>query len=743
MPTLVRRALVAGLVLALLMSPPLQATPGFWHAATQADFLRGDVEHLSIDEHGRLMLGPEARRLYEAGVPFVWTMLAGPEESVFLGTGNEGKVMRVDRAGAGSVFFDSTEMEVHALANAPNAGLYVGTSPDGRVYKLDAKGQSTTFFDPGDKYIWSMTVDAKGTLYVATGDKGVVYKVTPDGKGAPFFSTKTTHAISLAIDPAGQLLVGTGSPGRVFRVDSDGKGFLLLDTPHQEIKSLRVDSKGTIFVAAQTGRPAQGGDTSPFAAAVDTPPPPPVPQVSTEITAIAVIDLPVTPQPSATAAPRADSRNPTGAVYRILPDGLWDQLWESRDDAPYDIAVEADSSLIVATGGNGKIFRLSGDPMRATLLTSITAQQATMIYRGANRTLISTANPGQLLSLSTGRAERGTYDSDIKDARMVATWGTISWRSTSPSGTQVEIRTRSGNTKAPDDAWSTWSAPYSNANGSSITSPKARYLQWRAVLTGKGESPVLTSVTAAYLQRNVRPEVDSVTVHPPGVVFQKPFSTGEAEIAGFDDDPVEKRMTTGANGGGQQGGASPALGRRTYEKGLQTFVWKASDDNGDELSFDVLYRREGETTWKTLKAGITDSILVWDTATAPNGSYVVKIVASDHKSNAADSALKGERESNSFDVDNSPPSVTLGASRREGGMIVIPVDIRDADSAVTRVEYSLDAQRWQGAFPQDGILDGRQEQFTLRFDPSVAGRTLVVRATDTMSNVGAGEAVIK
>lgn len=740
--TSVRRALVAGLALALLTSLPLLATPGFWHAATQADFLRGDVEHLSIDEHGRLMLGPEGRRLYEAGVPFVWTMLAGPEESVFLGTGNEGKVMRVDRAGVGTVFFDSAEMEVHALANAPNAGLFVGTSPDGRVYKVDAKGQGTTFFDPQDKYIWSMTVDAKGMLYVATGDKGVVYRVTPDGKATPFFSTKTTHAISLAVDQSGQLLVGTGSPGRVFRVDADGKGFLLLDTTHQEIKSLRVDSKGTIFVAAQTGRPAQGGDTTPFAAAVEAPPPAPVPQVSTEITAIAVIDLPVSPQPSAAPAPRTDSRNPTGAIYRILPDGLWDQLWESRDDAPYDIAFEGDGALIVSTGGNGKIFRLSGDPMRPTLLTSVTAQQATMIHRAANRTLIATANPGQLLSLSAGRAERGTYDSDIKDARMVATWGSISWRATSPSGTQVELRTRSGNTKTPDEAWSSWSAPYANANGSTITSPKARYLQWRAVLTGKGESPVLTSVTAAYLQRNVRPDVDSVTVHPPGVVFQKPFSTGEAEIAGFDDDPVEKRMASSSNGGGQPG-AAPALGRRTYEKGLQTFVWKASDENGDELTFDVLYRREGETAWKTLKSGITDSILVWDTATAPNGSYVVKIVASDHKSNAVDSALKGERESNSFDVDNAPPTVSLGASRREGGMIVIPVEIRDTDSAVTRVEYSLDAQRWQSAFPQDGILDGRQEQFLLRFDPKVAGRTLVVRATDTMSNVGSGEALIK
>src|SRR5688572_2598830 len=132
----VRAALIAAALAVTALSP--SATPGFWQAATQADFLRGEVEHLSIDEHGRLMLGPEVRRVYDAGVPFVWTVVPGPDESMFLGTGNEGKVLRIDRSGNGSVFFDSGEMEVHALASAPNGGLYVGTSPEGRIYKVDA-----------------------------------------------------------------------------------------------------------------------------------------------------------------------------------------------------------------------------------------------------------------------------------------------------------------------------------------------------------------------------------------------------------------------------------------------------------------------------------------------------------------------------------------------------------------------------------------------------------------------------
>jgi sugar lactone lactonase YvrE len=734
-----RVVVAVAVALVTLTSFQLSATPGFWQAATQADFLRGEVEHLSIDEHGRLMLGPEVRRVYETGVPFVWTLLTSGD-SVFLGTGNEGKVIRVDASGKGSVFYDSPEMEVHALANAPDGGLYVGTSPEGQIYRVDAKGQATPFFDPDDKYIWSLAVDAKGAVYAATGEKGVVYRITPDGKGAPFFSTKTTHAVTLAFDQSGNLLVGTGSPGRVFRVDAQGKGFLVLDKQHEEVRALRFDSKGVLYVAAQSGRSGQGGEAAPTMTAEPTPQVA-VPNVSTEITSIAIIDVPVTPQAASPSGAGADRRGPTGAVYRVLPDGLWDLLWESRDDAPYDVLVEADGALLVATGAKGKIFRLAGEPMRPTLLTRVSAQQAVMFHRSAQRTLIATANPGELLALSSDRASRGTYESDVKDARVVATWGTIAWRAATPAGTRVELQTRSGNTRTPDDAWSEWSSTYADAHGSTITSPKARYLQWRAVLSGKGDSPVLTSVTAAYLQRNIRPEVASITVHPPGVVFQKPFSSGETEIAGFDADTIERRVATSGNPG--SGAGAPSLGRRTYQKGLQTFIWKAEDENGDELSYDVLYRREGETTWKALARNLTDTIVVWDTASAPNGAYVIKVVATDRKSNPAETALRGERESASFEVDNTAPLVTPGTPRREANTLVVPFEVRDDDSAITRVEYSVDSQPWQSAFPQDGILDARREQFQLRLDAALAGRTLVIRATDALNNVGTGEVGLK
>ena len=167
------------------------------------------------------------------------------------------------------------------------------------------------------------------------------------------------------------------------------------------------------------------------------------------------------------------------------------------------------------------------------------------------------------------------------------------------------------------------------------------------------------------------------------------------------------------------------------------------DDNGDELTYGVFYRREGETTWRLLKNDLRDTLLVWDTSSVPNGTYVLKVAASDTRANPSDATLVGELESSSFEIDNVSPTVTLGAIRRDGTRLIVPADVRDADSAITRVEYSLDAQRWQPAFPRDGILDARHETFEIRLEADGSGRTLVVRATDALGNVGTGQVQVR
>src|SRR5262245_32774510 len=518
-------AIVAGITAGLTAS-----TPTFWTVSTQADFLKGDVEDLSIDSDGRMFPGPSASLLAETAAPFLWTVVSAPDGSLFAGTGNEGQVLKIGKDGKLSVFFDASELEVHALAPAPNGGLFVGTSPDGKIYKVDADGSSKTFFDPDDKYIWALAVDKAGNLFAATGDKGVIYKITPDGNGTRFYKTNAGNVVSLAFTKSGDLIAGTESPGRVFRIDSAGKAFVLLDSPFREIHAVRLAEDGTIYAVAVNG--AQGSDSRASEAPTPEPARAPVPSVSTEITAVTVVEGPVVASSQPVASSRTPRRGGRGAIYRIRPDGLWDAMWDSGDDAPYDLVIEPSGSLLVGTGTEGKIFRVSGDPARATLLARTTARQVTALLREASGRIIGAAsNPGKLFALSPTPARKGTYESDVRDASTVASWGVIRWHANAGPG-EVSVFTRSGNTATPDDTWSPWSKAYSNPQGEQIVSPNARYLQWRAVLSASGSQlPVLTSVTTAYLPRNLRPEVTSITVHSRGTVFLRPFSIGSLHIA--------------------------------------------------------------------------------------------------------------------------------------------------------------------------------------------------------------------
>lgn len=731
---------VAAALTGLLTWPMFASSPKFFQAATQAEFLKGELDSLSIDSRGQLTIGAASELVYETAAPFLWSMIPAPDNAMWVGTGNEGKVFRIDSDGRGTLFFDAEELEAHALAPAPDSGLYVGTSPDGKVYKVDRRGIATTFFEPEEKYIWALASDARGELFVATGPKGNVYRVAPNGTGAKLYAAQATNVTAVAIEPGGRnIIIGTDSPGRVLSVDPQGKAFLLLDTPFEEVRSLRHDPKGVLYVAAVNGRTGSapppradpGPSTSPAPAGAAEPSGggTPTVSVSTEITGV-VVDA-----GASSGSATSDRRTLKGGVFRIAPDGLWDKLWESRDDSPYDVAFDAQNRLVIATGNRGKLYRLEGEQLDPTLVATAGGQQVTSLWRDTRgRVYYATANPGRVYRLSADRASRGAYESEPRDAGMVSSWGAISWRGSVPSGSTIEVSTRSGNSATPNDTWSDWSAPYSALGGSPIVSPKARYLQWRVRLSGS-DSPTLTSVSVAYLQRNLRPQVQSITVHPPGIVFQKPYSGGDPDLAGFDNQTTPERKLTNAAMNPGSGSSGPALGRKTYSKGLQTLVWRAADENEDELTFEVRYRREGETTWKVLRQGLIEPILVWDTTAVPNGTYIVRVLASDAPSNAGETALTGEMDSTIFEIDNAPPTITTQAPQMNSGRTTIALEVRDEHSPILKVEYSLDGVVWRPAFATDGMADSRAERFTVTVQGELGPRGLSIRAQDALNNV--------
>jgi len=259
------------------------------------------------------------------------------------------------------------------------------------------------------------------------------------------------------------------------------------------------------------------------------------------------------------------------------------------------------------------------------------------------------------------------------------------------------------------------------------------------LLGAEGKTPVLDSISTAYLQRNLRPQVTSITIHPPGEVFQKPLGvSGEMEILGLDEgDRPEPRPASVARP--MAGTPITGFSRRLQQKGLQTFSWKGEDPNGDTLVYEVLYRAAAETRFRTLRKGLTDPVLAWDTSTVPNGRYVVKVVARDTPSNPEALALSGEKVSTPFDVDNTPPAVS--ASLVPGKPPRIRARVKDDNSIIRRAEYTVDGGRWHEVHPTDGINDALEETYEIVVDdlPGAGPHVIVLRAQDLLGNVASAQ----
>ena len=136
-----------------------------------------------------------------------------------------------------------------------------------------------------------------------------------------------------------------------------------------------------------------------------------------------------------------------------------------------------------------------------------------------------------------------------------------------------------------------------------------------------------------------------------------------------------------------------------------------------------------------MRKSLSDAIFVWDTTSVPDGAYTIKVVASDAASNTPGAALQGELESTAFEIDNTPPGITVTGSRRDGGRVTLIFTVRDEESPVQKVEYSLKAERWQTLYPKDGIFDSRVEDFELTLEGDALAEGVIIRAIDAKNNV--------
>jgi sugar lactone lactonase YvrE len=225
---------------------------------------------------------------FEPKTKYIWDLELDAQGRLYVATGDNGEIFRVDRSGQGGVFFKSDEAHVRALAIDNKQNIIAGSDGSGLIYRISPQGEGFVLYSAPKKEITALAVDQQGNIYAAgVGEKrgssnsqpspgtvvplqqqpglpaGVVvplqtlaatggsevYRLAPDGSPRRIWNSATDIVYTLAFDASGRLIAGTGNRGRLFSIAADGTFADLLDASANQVTALARAADGGLHVA--------------------------------------------------------------------------------------------------------------------------------------------------------------------------------------------------------------------------------------------------------------------------------------------------------------------------------------------------------------------------------------------------------------------------------------------------------------------------------------------------------------
>ena len=282
----------------------------------------------------------------------------------------------------------------------------------------------------------------------------------------------------MAVDGKGNLIVGTEPGGLVLRVSPAGEGFVLYQMPKKEVTAVAVAPDGAIY-----------------AAAVGTRQPTRRPQCR-----------------RGSAFPRLRRwrrrwpavRRSCGSLLHRLPRRCrraWRAAAKSTASIPmarrgacgdipqdvvYAIAFDAAGRALLGAGNKGNIYRIES-PTVYTSLLALPATQVTAFQAGRDgRLYAATGNAGKVYEIGPGLEHEGAIESDVFDSGLYSLWGRLSFEANLNGGQVGDGDAQRQPGPAAEELERVGGGTGRRARAARVTSPAARFVQWKATLTAGG-----------------------------------------------------------------------------------------------------------------------------------------------------------------------------------------------------------------------------------------------------------------
>ena len=548
--------------------------------------------------------------------------------SFYLGTAEASKILKLDENFKETEVFSSTNHSIISSIVAENNGILFAASPESTLYHLDKDHSIVSNTSLSNSYIWDIVPNPKGGYYILTGLDAEVYEYN-----------NFTLSEAITIDAEEHLL----------------QGLYINDTLWVLGEKALYKKQDDRFIAMALLE----GTASAF--------------TYTNNTFYVVHSITKEEDPTTGQAEQISSK-----LTAISLSGSIETLYELTGF--YFTSISVFNNNIIIGADQFGLYAMYDLVTEKTHYSGLGEGKILELFTINDSLMLLTSDASALWTMDDSVSPTGSFTSEVYDAGNIAIWGNFFTKISTPLKTSVQFFVQSGVTKDPN-YWEDWKEITSNQK---ITTPNARYIRYKAVLTSDGASaPYVEEISFPYTQLNIKPSINVVTVEP-----------GNQNIL---------------------------------------IKWIASDPNKDTLEYDMYLAEDGLPKIKINNKKISGTNFTFNKSSYPTGYKKFTIIASDRPSNSDATALTNDYTSIPIMFDSEVPIISELIITKSAKLATIKFSVSDVHSIIKKVNFIINGTKIIKLMPVDGIFDSMKEDFAFKI-PLEEALFLQINVSDNSAN---------